>query len=228
MFCYIACTTDYIFKEGFFRMEKGKFGIRLAFYGVAAFALAIFGNYTALLLLAAATIFVEKDEWASRQVIQALCLYTLPYLVNAAFDVLGFFNWFGWSSNGIIYGIYRGFSRVESIVSFIVNIAVILFAFMGIMKNAKGQEAGIPGAEKFAQWVYGKVAPKPVYVQQPMQPVQQPMQQAAPVQQPMQQAAPVQQPVQQAAPQAAGVCSNCGAPLNGAAFCTKCGTPANK
>ncbi len=219
-------------------MEKGKFGIRLAFYGVAAFALAIFGNYTALLLLAAATIFVEKDEWASRQVIQALCLYTLPYLVNAAFDVLGFFNWFGWSSNGIIYGIYRGFSRVESIVSFIVNIAVILFAFMGIMKNAKGQEAGIPGAEKFAQWVYGKVAPKPVYVQQPMQPVQQPvqqaapvqqpMQQAAPVQQPMQQAAPVQQPMQQAAPQAAGVCSNCGAPLNGAAFCTKCGTPANK
>ena len=218
MSCYIACTTDYIFKEGFFRMEKGKFGIRLAFYGVAAFALAIFGNYTALLLLAAATIFVEKDEWASRQVIQALCLYTLPYLVNAAFDVLGFFNWFGWSSNGIIYGIYRGFSRVESVVSFIVNIAVILFAFMGIMKNAKGQEAGIPGAEKFAQWVYGKVAPKPVYVQQPMQPVQQPMQQAA----------PVQQPVQQAAPQAAGVCSNCGAPLNGAAFCTKCGTPANK
>lgn len=228
MSCYIACTTDYIFKEGFFRMEKGKFGIRLAFYGVAAFALAIFGNYTALLLLAAATIFVEKDEWASRQVIQALCLYTLPYLVNAAFDVLGFFNWFGWSSNGIIYGIYRGFSRVESVVSFIVNIAVILFAFMGIMKNAKGQEAGIPGAEKFAQWVYGKVAPKPVYVQQPMQPVQQPMQQAAPVQQPVQQAAPVQQPVQQAAPQAAGVCSNCGAPLNGAAFCTKCGTPANK
>ncbi len=213
-------------------MEKGKFGIRLAFYGVAAFALAIFGNYTALLLLAAATIFVEKDEWASRQVIQALCLYTLPYLVNAAFDVLGFFNWFGWSSNGIIYGIYRGFSRVESIVSFIVNIAVILFAFMGIMKNAKGQEAGIPGAEKFAQWVYGKVAPKPVYVQQPMQPVQQPVQQPMqPVQQPMQpmqQAAPVQQPVQQAAPQAAGVCSNCGAPLNGAAFCTKCGTPANK
>lgn len=192
-------------------MEKGKFGIRFAFYGVAAFALAIFGNYTALLLLAAAAIFVEKDEWASRQVIQALCLYTLPYLVNAAFDVLGFFNWFGWSSNDIIYGIYRGFSRVESIVSFIVNIAVILFAFMGIMKNAKGQEAGIPGAEKFAQWVYGKVAPKPVYVQQPMQ-----------------QAAPVQQPVQQAAPQAAGVCSNCGAPLNGAAFCTKCGAPANK
>ena len=85
---------------------------------------------------------------------------------------------------------------MEPIVSFIVNIAVILFAFMGIMKNAKGQEAGIPGAEKFAQWVYGKVAPKPVYVQQPMQPVQQPVQQPMqPVQQPMQQAAPVQQPV---------------------------------
>lgn len=191
-------------------MEKGKFGIRLAFYAVAAFVLAIIGNFTALLLVAGVAILVEKDEWASRQTIQALCLYAFPYLVSVVFHVLGFVDWLSWSSNSLIYAVYRGWSRFESVVDYAADIVVYVFAIIAIVKVAKGKEAGIPLADKFANWVYGKVAAKPVYVQQP---VQQPVQPA--------------QPVQQTAP-AADVCKNCGAPLNGAAFCTKCGTPANK
>ena len=184
-------------------MEKGKFGIRLAFYGVAAFALAIFGNFTAIVLLAGAAIFVEKDEWASRQVIEAGCLFALPYFVSVIFRVLGFFDWLSWSNNSLVYDIYRGWSRFESVANYAVDIVVYVFAFIAIFKTAKGKEAGIPLADKFANWVYGKVVAKPVYVQQPVA------------------------PVQQAAP-AADVCTNCGAPLNGGAFCTKCGTPAHK
>lgn len=207
-------------------MEKGKYGIRYGFYGVVAFLFAIFGWTTALVLLAGVVIIGEKDEWASRQVIEALCLCVVSSLIYAFFDIFDFFYripFFG--------GIW---STIISVISSLVSIGVLIFAIIAISKNAKGQEAGVPIASKFANWAYGKVVvkPQPVY-QQPVQgqpAYQQPVQGQPVYQQPVQQAQPVQQPVQpvpQPAP-AADACANCGAPLNGAAFCTKCGTPVNK
>lgn len=192
-------------------MEKGKYGIRLSFYAVAAFILVILGGYTIpLFLLAGAVIFVEKDEWASRQVIEAICLQVVVGIVNAFFDLFSF-----------IYKIPfvgTAWGTIISVIDTLVSIAILVFAIIALIKVAKGKEAGIPLADKFANWAYGKIVvqPQPVVYAQPVQPAQ-PMQQAQPVQ-------PVQ-PVQQAAP-AADVCAKCGEPLNGAAFCTKCGTPA--
>lgn len=190
-------------------MEKGKFGIRMAFYAVLAFILVIFGYSTALFLLAGVVMFVEKDEWASRQVIQAICLL----LTSAAISV--FFGLFSFVYAIPIIGSIWG--TLVSVVESLVDIAILVFVIIALVKVAKGKEAGVPLADKFAYWAYGKVVAKPQPVAQPMQ---QPMQQA-PVQQPV--AQPMQQPVANA-----GVCSNCGTPLNGAAFCTKCGTPAAK
>ena len=101
-------------------------------------------------------------------------------------------------------------SRFNSVINWLVNIAVYVFALIGILNVSKGKEAGIPVFSSFANWAYGKIVVKaqPVY-QQPV----------------------YQQPVAPQAPaQAANadVCANCGAPLNGGAFCTKCGTPAAK
>lgn len=183
-------------------MEKGKYGIRLAFYGVAAFAMVLFGNFTVLALITAAALFIEKDEWASRQAIQACFLCLVPAMISTVFSVFGFIDWFGWAANSwesgsVAHIVTTTWSRIKTVVYFATDIAVLVFGFIGMLKNAKGKEANIPVADKFAQWVYGKVVVKqqPVYVQQT----------AAPT-----------------------VCANCGAPLNGAAFCTKCGTPVAK
>ena len=203
-------------------MEKGKFGVRPALYAALAFVFVLVGQSTGLFLLAGVTIFVEKDEWASRQVLQAILLVYLTSFVSICFNILGFMDWFGWASYGsFIYKISSGWTRFEAVVLWVMRILTYIFALAGLFKVAKGKEAGVPLASKFADWAYGKIT----VVQQPVAP-------AAPMQQPVQPAAPqapMQQPVAPAVPTeqpAADVCKNCGAPLNGANFCTKCGTPA--
>lgn len=184
-------------------MEKGKFGIRLSFYAVAAFFFVLFGNLTVLTLLAGAVIFIEKDEWASRQVIQAILLSLFSSIVSFCFSVVGFMSWFSWAEYGtLLYKVYSLWNRLESIVSYPVRILIYVFTIVAIIKTSKGQDAGIPLASKFADWAYGKISEKPAAATS-----------AAP-------AAPTQA--------TANVCSNCGAPLDGAKFCSKCGTPAAK
>ena len=215
-------TIMYITKEGFLTMEKGKLGIRLSVYAVLAFILAAFGLYLGIIGLLAVVLIAEKDEWAGRQVLQALMLCLLPSMVSAVFGVLGFMNWFGWGSYGsAVYAISSIWSRFNSVINWLVNIAVYVFALIGILNVSKGKEAGIPVFSSFANWAYGKIVVKaqPVY-QQPV--YQQPVAPQAPVQA----AAPAPQAPARAAN--ADVCANCGAPLNGGAFCTKCGTPAAK
>ncbi len=144
--------------------------------------------------------------------IQAICLQFVSGVIGAFFGLFDFFYRIP------IFGTVWG--TIVSIVESVIAIVILIFAIIGLVKAAKGKEAGVPLADRFANWAYGKITVK----QQPV--YQQPMQQAQPMQQPMQ---PVQQaqPMQQAAP-AADVCANCGNPLNGGAFCTKCGTPAAK
>ncbi len=189
-------------------MEKGKFGIRLAFYGVVSFIFAIFGWTTALILLAGVAIIGEKNEWAGRQAIQAIFLAMISGIVSAFFGIFSFF--YSIPFFGSVWG------TIVGIIESLIEIAILVFAIIAIVRNSKGQEANVPLASKFAHWAYCNVIAKPVY-QQPV--YQQPVQPAAPVQS--------EAPAQPAAP-AADACSNCGAPLNGAAFCTKCGTPAAK
>ena len=158
-------------------------------------------------------LIAEKDEWATRQTLQALLLCLVPNIIGIFFRAFDFIGWFSWSR---LYIISTVWSRITSVINWGVDIFVYVFAFLAILNVSKGKEAGIPLISNFANWAYGKVVvkPQPVY-QQPVAPAQQ----AA--------AQPVS-PVQQTAAPAADVCANCGAPLNGGAFCTKCGTPAAK
>ncbi|MCH5270079.1 MAG: zinc ribbon domain-containing protein [Lachnospiraceae bacterium] len=191
-------------------MEKGKFGIRLSFYAVVAFLFVILGYSTPLFLLAGVVIVGEQNEWASRQVIQAVCLQVVSGIVSAFFGLFHFM--YSIPILGAIWGTTVGV--IESLVS----LALLIFAIIAIVKTAKGKEAGVPLADKFANWAYGKVKVQPVY----QQPVYAQPAQAAPV-------APAPAAPEAAPAQApADVCANCGAPLNGGAFCTKCGTPAAK
>ena len=71
-------------------MEKGKLGIRLSVYAVLAFILAAFGLYLGIIGLLAVVLIAEKDEWAGRQVLQALMLCLLPSVVGIFFHVFDF------------------------------------------------------------------------------------------------------------------------------------------
>lgn len=128
-------------------MEKGKFGIRMCFYTALAFILAYLGYSTILFLIAGVVIFVEKNEWAGRQVIQAICLCFVSNLVHT------FLNIFDPISRipmlGSVWNIGTGL--VDSLLS----IVVLVFCVVGFLNNIKGKEANIIGASKLAEWAYG-------------------------------------------------------------------------
>ena len=140
-------------------MEKGNLGIRLGFYGVAAFILAYLGSTTLLFLLAGVVLIAEKNEWATRQVIQALCLCVVS---NVVMSVIGIFDF--------VYRIpYLGsvWNVFTQIIDVLLEVAVLVFVIVGILKNLKGNDANIPLASNVADWVYGVVKEKPVKVVQP-------------------------------------------------------------
>lgn len=130
-------------------MKKGKFGIVLCLYTVLAFLMAYFGNSTVLFLLAGAVIFLEKDEWAGRQVIQAFCLYFARSVVNT---IMGIF-----SPISRIPGIGSIWNLTDSLVDSLVSIFVLVFCIVGIINNLAGKDANIIGASKLADWAYGAV-----------------------------------------------------------------------
>ena len=165
-------------------MEKGVLGIRLCFYTVLAFIFAAFGSTTLLFLLAGVVLIVEKNAWATRQIIQAICLSFTSSIVYAVLNLFDFMYRIPFVGTG--WGIFC------DVITALVKIAIYVFVILAIVRTAKGKEANVPLAAKFANWAYGIVVvkvPAQPYVQAPVQPqapaqpyVQAPVQQA-PVQQ---------------------------------------------
>lgn len=132
-------------------MEKGKFGIKMCFYTALAFALAYLGYSTVLFLIAGVVIFVEKNEWAGRQVIQAIGLCFLGNVVRtilSIFDPISRIPMLGSMWN-------VGTSMINSVVS----IVVLVFCLVGLLNNLKGKEANIIGLSKLSDWAYGIMEP---------------------------------------------------------------------
>ena len=139
-------------------MEKGKLGIRLSFYAVAAFILAFLGYSTVLALLTGFVLIVEKNEWASRQVIQAFFLCIFADIVNGILNIFDFL--YQIPLMGSVWG------TAISVIDGIVSLVVLIFCIMALVNTAKGNEANVPGLNGLANWAYGIVAPKVNQAQQ--------------------------------------------------------------
>ena len=105
-------------------MEKGKLGIRLSFYAVAAFILAFLGYSTVLALLAGFVLIVEKNEWASRQVIQAFFLFIFADIVNGILNIFDFL--YQIPLMGSVWG------TAISVIDGIVSLVVLIFCIMAL------------------------------------------------------------------------------------------------
>lgn len=128
-------------------MEKGKFGVRMCFYTVSAFLLAYLGYSTALFLLAGVVILLEQNEWAGRQVIQAICLCIVENLVSQVLSILSPLYRIPLISS--VWGV------AVDLIGSVLSMLVLIFCVVGILKNLKGQEANIIGASNLADWAYG-------------------------------------------------------------------------
>lgn len=151
-------------------MNKGNTGVFLWFYAMMAFVLAIFGQTLLCALLCGFVLIVEKDEWCSRQAIQAVLLCLVNLAVDRIFSAsalsalpIPFLN----SALGMIVGFING----------IFSLVVFVFAILAILKVCKGQDASVPGLSGLAGRAFQAVqqyAPAQQYAQQqaPAQPTQ--------------------------------------------------------
>lgn len=182
-------------------MKKGRFGIVLSFYALLAFVFVIFKQPILCAVVCAVAIYVEKDEWAGIQTLQALFLSFSVFLVDKVLLILKRVFSFP-----IISGV---FSTIFSIVGGLFFVAAIIVSILAILKLLKGQDVNIPLLSDYAYKAYGKIKPAEAYAtpQQnpqptappqaaPQAPVQPPQaNQPAPTP-PVQQVAPVEVPVQ--------------------------------
>lgn len=128
-------------------MEKGKFGVKMCFYTALAFILAYLGYSTVLFLVAGVVIFVERSEWAGRQVIQAVGLYFLRSVVRTVLDIFD-----PVSQIPVVGPMWNvGIGLIDSLLS----ILVLVFCVVGLLNNLKGKEANIIGFSNLADWAYG-------------------------------------------------------------------------
>ncbi len=139
-------------------MEKGRFGIYLWFYAVLAFILAFLGQILLCGLLLGFVIVAEKNEWLTRQAMQAFFLSIFASIVGRILDILNVFQRI--PIIGTVFGVI--FGAITSLVSLLVLIIVIVSLF----KVAKGQDAGVPLLSKLANRAYGLVEQR-VYTQAP-------------------------------------------------------------
>ena len=133
-------------------MKKGKFGIVLCFYPIAAFAAAILQAPLIAAIIAAAAIFIERDEWTGRQSLQA---WMLSLIITFFFNIKNLCNYFPIPFFTTILNL------VTTILYVFVCLAGILLSILGITRVMKDSEANIPLLADIAYRVYGKRRPHP-------------------------------------------------------------------
>lgn len=139
-------------------MKKGKFGIVLCFYPIAAFAAAILDAPLIGAILAAAAIFAERDEWAGRQTLQAWMLSV----------VMSFFSGVaGWVGNVPVPFLGAALSVTTTVLYVVVYFCGLVLSILGISRVMRDGEANIPVLCDIAYRVYGKRRPKPTVTQIP-------------------------------------------------------------
>ncbi len=164
-------------------MNLGKFGLSLSALAILAFIIGFFsstqtiGALLVLVLFLAYAAILEKDQWLTRQVLQAIYL-NLAYLV--AYTVIG------WIMTAILalfaqfnaYQAVSSINQVFSVLKFLLLVAYFVFSLLAVLKLAKNQDAGVPMAGPLVDKTLGIIRPQaapavPVAPAQPYQPAYQ-------------------------------------------------------
>ena len=168
-------------------MNKGKYGVCLWFYAALAFVLAFLGQTLLCMVLLGFVLVAEKDEWTSRQAMQATFLSLVVSLLRSVlglFDVLQIIP---------VFGALIG--RVFGYIGDLVSIVVLVFVILALVRVVRGRDADLPLLSTLTDRVFGVVAQK-VYTQAPPTGYQPPYQAPYGQQPHAPQQPPVQQPVQ--------------------------------
>lgn len=145
-------------------MRKGRYGVALAFYAVAAFVFAMFESILPLVLLTAFVIAVEDDEWAGKQCIQALVIVVLKWVISEVFVLINLpLKWIGFIITDYESGFHTFTSVISKLFTFaqdLIGIAFLVFIALAIVAVIKEKSANFPLAAQVANWAYGVAKPQ--------------------------------------------------------------------
>lgn len=149
-------------------MKKGAFGIKLSFYAVLAFVLAFLGQTLLLGLLLGFVLVAEKDEWLTRQTMQAFFLTIAVSVVQGALSLVS--KLCGWMPSIGPISVGSVVSALFGWINWAVSVVAVVFIIIAVFKVAKGGEANVPLCSALANKAYGIVKERPIYPQQPQYP----------------------------------------------------------
>lgn len=139
-------------------MLKSKSGIYLRYIAALSFFLIFFDQILISALMVGLALFIEKNEWLSRQTLQAFFLKLFSefiFKLTSGFQYGG--NFFTDSFHYL-----TGISNLFSFLSACYAIVLLIFTILGIIRTLKEQDAGIPFFSGLSYKMFGLV--KPSYI----------------------------------------------------------------
>lgn len=150
-------------------MKTSKTGIQLRYLAALSFFFIFFDQAIISILIVGAAIYIEKDEWLSRQTLQALFLKVFS---NFVISVLGSSTLISKINTLQIYGydsyyddIFDYLSGVDIFKIILIaafGITVFIFIIMAIVRTLKEQDAGIPFFSGLSYKMFGMIKPIPM------------------------------------------------------------------
>ena len=128
-------------------MRKDRFNICISFYAVLAFVLAILGQTLLCGMLLGFVIVIQKDEWLTKQVMQAFFLALVECIISCVTNIFS--------------GLYAipileiAFSGIVGLISGILSFLLLIIGLIAIGKVSKDSDARIPIASKLLNRAFG-------------------------------------------------------------------------
>ncbi|MCI8401510.1 MAG: hypothetical protein HFI38_05355 [Lachnospiraceae bacterium] len=127
-------------------MKKSNYGFNLWFYPAIVFALAIFGQTLLCGLITIFAIAAEKDEWTSRQTLEAFFLSLVNSVVSVVLRLFDVVTWIPFLGTGV--------DVILKFCTSVIGLVVLLLAVMGVLRVSRGEEARIPGIHALVNRVF--------------------------------------------------------------------------
>ena len=127
-------------------MRKSRYGFNLWFYPAIVLLLAIFGQTLLCGLITIFAIAAEKDEWTSRQTMEAFLLSLVNALVSVIIDLFGIITWIPLLGDLL--------SRILAFCAGVIGLVVLVVAVIGILRASKNEEIRIPIVHGFVNKIF--------------------------------------------------------------------------
>lgn len=137
-------------------MGKTNLGVNPAFYALLAYVLAIFDTRLMILVLFLFVLSMEKNEWVTKHVAQALIL---TYFVEFLWMIVGVIphtELMRFLSEYVSYGVVDIFNAAYTMFINLIKILVFAFYVIIMLGAVKGKTPGIAFVAKILDFMMGK------------------------------------------------------------------------